>query len=242
MLQFMNHLRKLNLSHTKVNLETIQILSIHCQKLEHLALENCQAIYDDCLELLIKKIPKIESLNVDNIKFKNEVVLKMLMECKYLKLFYVNNLLDIISSSWEDGNRKILMLSRFFIDSHVILKFDKMEALSHMCPNLKQLNINCIGKNDSFVFLANFRALTDLQLGNTTSLNSFKFGGLLLDALQSQFGKQLKTLHLIHLVDVNLRSIAKHCSNLTKLNVEFLGTEKFFEILRKKNLFKKLLF
>lgn len=99
-----------------------------------------------------------------------------------------------------------------------------METLVRVTPELRQLNINCIGPNSSLAYLGQFRYLNELLIANTNSLISFCFGGVFLETLRtSSLSKQLRALHLIHLVDVNLKSIAKHCTNLVSLNVEFLG-------------------
>ena len=52
---------------------------------------------------------------------------------------------------------------------------------------------------------------------------SFKFEGNLMHALRDSIGKQLKSLTLINITDVNLRSIARYCTNLVRLKMEFIS-------------------
>ena len=104
-----------------------------------------------------------------------------------------------------------------------------MEALGLLCPGLKSLRIYSIGEKNILDYLSHFGNLTKLTIANTQASISFRFGGSLLRLLRTQLGRQLKSLHLIALVDVNLRSIAKCCTSLAKLSVEFIGYyERFF--------------
>jgi hypothetical protein len=97
-----------------------------------------------------------------------------------------------------------------------------MDSLSYLCPKLKILHINCLGSSSYFAYLNNFSSLTELVLVNPDSLLCYQFNGYLANALKDSIGAKLKLLHLVHIVDVNLRSIAKYCRNLVKLNVEFI--------------------
>jgi hypothetical protein len=98
-----------------------------------------------------------------------------------------------------------------------------MEALSLLCPNLKFLTINSIGTYNILDYLNNFSHLSELVVANSYALFSFKFSGSLSSLLRTKIGAQLKSLQLVSIVDVNLRSVVKWCRNLVKLNVEFNG-------------------
>ena len=80
-----------------------------------------------------------------------------------------------------------------------------------------------MGSSKNLIYFSNFSLLTELLLANTDSLISFEYKGCFLTALKNSLGKQLKSLHLTYLVDVNLRSLAKHCTNLQKLTVDFIS-------------------
>lgn len=114
-----------------------------------------------------------------------------------------------------------LNLDTIYIDN-VVLKSDLMDSLSYLCPKLKILQINCLGSDSYFSYLNNFSSLSELVLINPDSLLCYHFNGHLMNALKDSIGSKLKLLHLDHIVDVNLRSIAKYCRNLVKLNVEFI--------------------
>lgn len=233
----MKNLKKLNLSHTKSNRAVIQTLTANCKKLENLNLENCKLIYDECIEDICNGLSQtIQYLNIDNIKLYTETLIKVLNTCVNLKFLYASELIDVISNLYnsidlfdENRNEKSpktnikYNFDTFYIDSDVILKEDKMQALSYFCPNLKLLRLNCISSNDSLAYLDGFSNLTELIIANNSSLISFKFNGHLLETLKGSLGRRLKNLNLIYFLDVNLRSIAKYCPNLQSLNVEFTG-------------------
>lgn len=241
LLQWMRTLKKLDISHTKADLQVFQVLGKHCRRLECLYAESCAGVYDECLDLVCSKLADtIVEISMDNVRVTKECCVRALLTCKRLRHFYVNGLVDIFAeldaletattttttttTSDESSSTLSFSLAKCFIDSDILLNANKMEALVRSAPGLRHLNINCIGPNSCLAYLSQFRALAHLMLANTASLISFKFGGEFLTALRdSSLGRQLKKLHLIHIVDVNLRSIAKHCPNLVKLNVEFLG-------------------
>lgn len=233
LLQWMRTLKKLDISHTKADLQVFQVLGKHCRQLECLYAESCGGVYDECLDLVCSKLADtIVEISMDNVRLTKECCVRALLTCKRLRHFYVNGLVDILAeldaleTATDESSSSTLSfsLAKCFIDSDILLNANKMEALVRSAPGLRHLNINCIGPNSCLAYLSHFRALAHLVLANTASLISFKFGGEFLTALRdSPLGRQLKKLHLIHIVDVNLRSIAKHCPNLVKLNVEFLG-------------------
>lgn len=226
MLQWMPHLKKLNISHTKANLQVFQVIEKHCRQLEYLVADNCPGIYDECLDILISKLStKILEISMDNVRLTKPSIVRALLTCQRLKHFNANGLLDILTELLQSVDKtRTLQLTKCLIESDILLSDIKMDALAHLAPDLRQLNINCIGPNTSLAYLGQFRALSHLLLANTASLISFRFGTDFLATLrETSLGRQLKYLDLIHLVDVNLRSIAKHCPNLLKLNVEFLG-------------------
>lgn len=246
MLQWLKNLKKLDMSHTKANKQVFEVISLHCPKIELIYADNCPAIYDDCLDYICaKRSSTIAELSLDNVRQVTKAsVMRTLLTCKRLRHFYVNGLLDVLAEmcakhddNHNDGNHEEeaaekppikeptkFGLAKFFIDPDIALNEEKMEALVRTSPELRQLHMNCIGPNMCLAYLSQFQALSDLLLSNTSSVISFRFGGVFLDALHtSSLGRQLRNLHLIHLVDVNLRSIAKHCPNLVKLNIEFLG-------------------
>ncbi|CAF0897664.1 unnamed protein product [Brachionus calyciflorus] len=231
----MKYLRKLDLSHTKITQPVTKILAKNCHKLEYLNLENCKFIFDDCIEDLMS-IPnsKLHHLNVDNINLSDEIIEKALHTFKNLKFLYVSELVKRIQKFYiknnrldENGNEleneKLTQynLETVYIDPEVNLKALQIEALMFTCPHLKNLRINCLGQNEALAYLDGFNSLTELTISNF-SLQSFKFGGYFLDCLKSSLGKKLRVLSLIHLPDVNMRYLAKYCSNLVKLNIEFL--------------------
>jgi hypothetical protein len=176
-----------------------------------------------------------------------ETVIRILLKCQNLKCFHTLKLLDAITilykysmkNEFETDNifslfnlSKIqnklekfcgtLKLETVHVD-HLRLKSEQMESLSIICPLIKTLNINCIGESNNLAYLCNFSYLTELLIANTSCLMSYKFETYLLNAFKGSLGKQLKSLHLTYLVDVNLRSLAKYCRNLQKLIVEFIS-------------------
>lgn len=227
----MKNLKFLNLSHTKANMPVVESITKVCTKLESLHLENCQLIYDACVDLIGEKLrDTLKVLNIDNINLSPSVVKRLLFTCKKLKYLHANELINILASihfadesSLAETEKSRFELAKMFVDGDIILKQDKMEALEFTCPHLKELSINCIGTKNTLIYLTSFHSLSELVLGNTSSCLSFLFGGSFLSALKDSLGVRLKSLHLIHIVDVNLRSIAKYCPNLVRLHVEFLG-------------------
>ena len=248
----MKHLKILNLSHTKSNINVTNSIAKTCSKLESLNLNNCLNLYDDCIEILSENLFRtLTLLSIDNINLTNNLLVQVLIKCQNLKYLYAYNLVDVIQSLYKnslivekqrndsksddseneiiDEEKKLagfggtLKLETFYADSGVVLKTYHMEALSIVCPLLKNLHINCIGSSSYLNYLENFSFLNELLLANTTSLMCFEFKGPFLDAIKGSLGKQLKSLHLTSIVDVNLRSIAKHCRNLIKLSIDFIG-------------------
>lgn len=160
-----------------------------------------------------------------------ETVIKILLQCKNLKLFHTLELLNAIQTIYKhsiqsekpsdeeqsDLSKRIsniqinlenfcgtLKLEIVHVD-HFRLKCEHMESLSIVCPLLKTININCIGEPNNLAYLCNFELLTELLVANTSSLMSFKFETYFLKALKGSLGKQLKSLHLTYVTDVNLR-------------------------------------
>jgi hypothetical protein len=227
----MKNLRKLDLSHTKVNDTVINSIASNCQKLEWLYLENCPNLYDDCIEQLASKLNlTLSHFNVDNVRLSNDTIKYVVKKCSNLKLFIASRLVEILDELFNEilqmSSQSLISLlnfESFQVDTDVYLKSNMMQSLSYMCPRLKKLCINCVGSNSSLAYFNSFSHLTELILANTTSLLAYKFEGSLMNLLKSPIGKQLKSLQLIYIVDVNLKTIAKHCGNLSKLSIEFIG-------------------
>lgn len=160
-----------------------------------------------------------------------ETIIKILLKCKNLKLFHTLELLNAIASLYKFSteskapndeelsnlSQKIsqmqikkedfggtLNLETVHVD-HIRLKSEHMESLSIICPLLKTININCMGEPKNLAYLCNFDHLTELLIANTSSLMSFKFDTFLIKVLKGPLGKNLRSLHLTYLVDVNLR-------------------------------------
>lgn len=227
----MKNLKKLDLSHTKANQAVCQLFANNCPKLEYLNLENCKFIFDDCLDTLnMIQNPLFKYINIDNVSLSDEKIEKSLDLFKNLKLFYVSELVDRIWKFYKnqhDENKNEIItnykqygLETFYVDSDVLLKEHHMEALVFTCPKIKNLRINCVGKNECLKYLNAFNCLSEITIANPSIL-TFKFGGHFLDFIKTN-GKRLKHLTLINLVDINLHCIAKYCSNLTKLNLELI--------------------
>jgi hypothetical protein len=229
-LHSMNNLKKLDLSHTKVNDAVINVISSNCQKLECVYLENCPNLYDDCIEQLASNLNStLTHLNVDNVRLSKETIKFLMKKCRKLKFFVATRLVEILDELFNESLQtadqmpiSVLNFESFQIDADVFLKSNMMQSLSYMCPHLKKLCINCVGSNSSLAYFNNFSHLTELILANTTSLLAFKFEGSLMDTIRT-IGKQLKFLQLTYIVDINLKTIAKHCTNLNKLVIEFIG-------------------
>ena len=227
----MKHLRKVNLSHTKANDEVIKEMVNRCKKLEHILLENCLNVYEDCIEWISDGLwQTLITLDIDNINVSDEIIERVLKKSINLKNLSTSRLVYAIKRIHSSNENELndnqcldLNLESISIDSNTTLKQNEMESIALSCHKLKSLHISCIGSSNSFFYLNCFAYLNDLIIANTNSLISFQFGTYLLDALKTSIGKQLRSLSLIYLVDVNLRSISVHCPNLVKLHVEFLG-------------------
>lgn len=229
-LKSMSKLRSLDLSHTKANKLICGLIACKLTNLEQLSLGNCKWIDDSCVDILVNNLSStLVKLNLDNVWLSIECVQHILSKCTKLKHLIIENFLKMILELYHESHEsdakqyKKFQFETIQIDSgsQISLKEELMEALAITCSNLKKLTINCIGNNQSLAYLHNFAHLNELLLANTHSLLAFSFDGPFLEALKSDFGKQLKRLHLIYIKRVNLKSIAKHCPNLVWLNVEF---------------------
>jgi hypothetical protein len=234
-LNFNNYLIKILIFFLfKADVEVIRLLESNKLKLEHLNLENCKLIFEYCIEIVIENMfQTIQYFNIQNISayISEELIEKILFTCNKLRYFHVNNLADVIHKSYiksiftdQDNYKELLLkLKIVHIDPETNLKRDQMNSIAETCPELKSLIINCTGSRSCLENLANFKFLTELLVANLDCSLTYSFGGVLIEALKTSFGKQLRTLHLCHITDVNLRSIAKYCSNLINLNIEFLS-------------------
>lgn len=235
MLRSLKNLKRLNLSHTKANIDVAKLIASNCLKLEYLNLENCLQMFEYCIELIVNNLSQtIQYLNFDNIKLSQELIERILLTFKSLKYFHANNLADVVNKLYLDtitgvikANSNQFILSSFYIDSDSILKPELMNSINELCPELRSLQINCTGTRASLSNLSNFKYLTELLIANQDCMISFQFEGYLLQALKDTIGKQLKSLHLIHLIDVNLRSIVRYCPNLIKLIIGKLNLNHF---------------
>lgn len=228
-LKSMKNLKKLNLSHTKANIDVARLIAQNCLKLEYLDLENCSQMFEYCIELLTDSLYQtLQYLNIDFVRISKELTEKILLNCKQLQFFHVNNLAEVLNKLYiesitsEDLVARKFKLTKFNIDSDTVLKPQFLNSINEMCPNAKSMNLNCTAVRSCFSSLVNFKFLTELVVANQDCMISFKFDGYLLEALRNSIGEQLKLLHFVHVTDVNLRSIAKYCPNLVSLNVEFL--------------------
>jgi hypothetical protein len=174
--------------------------------------------------------PTLITLNIDNINVSDHIIEGVLKKSIYLKNLSTSRLVDAIKriqnsneNNTNDEKSSTLNLETISIDSNTTLKQEEMESIALSCHNLKSLHISCIGSSNTFFYLNCFPYLNDLIIANNNSLISFQFGTYLLDALKTSIGKQLRSLSLIYLIDVNLRSISVSCPNLVKLHIEFLG-------------------
>ncbi len=247
-LKNMTQLKRLNLSFTKANKQVSDIIVSKCKKLEYLYYESCRFIHDACLEDICNDLELSQSiryLNVDNVFITKETLEKCLLTCPNLKLFQCDGIMDTLTRLYqthlntdlapvdeiearERAEKHELILAGFRLDTFYtepgkLLKQENMEALSLLCPNLKHLHLSSIGTRNILDYLHNFSYLSELVIANSYASFSFQFGGSLSSLLKTKIGRQLKSLHLVSIVDVNLRSIVKWCQSLVKLNVEFNG-------------------
>ncbi len=225
----MKNLKILNLSHTKANNQVLQVIAKNCKKLESLNLESCRTVYDmdlECLTLALNAT--LAYLNIDNVNMYADTIHFILKTCKSLRVFVGGHLINSIQSIYNQNladadSMAQLSLDTIFIEGDTILKPSHMESIAITCPMLKRLSINCVGSNECLSYLKNFNCLSEITLANYHALFTFNFKDHFLDVLKTPIGKQLKSLHLIHIVDVNLKSIAKYCRNLSQLTVDFIG-------------------
>ena len=154
----MKRLKKINLSHTKTNDEVIKELINKCTILEHINLENCLNVYEDCIEWISNKFwQTLNTLNIENINVSDEIIENVLQKSINLKNLSTSRLVDAIkrihsSNENETSNDKYLALNleTVSIDSSTNLKQKEMESIALSCNKLKSLHISCIGSSNSF--------------------------------------------------------------------------------------------
>lgn len=221
----MKNLKILNLAHTQANHQVTKQISITCLKLEDLNLESCVKLYDDCIDDIISQVwLTLMYLNIDYIPVSETLVCKILLKCKKIRCFKTQYLAKIILNHAEkNSGQNIFQIDKIEIDSHVTLSSNMMEAITYTCPNLRSFQANCMAEKNSISFLNDFPVLTELTLANSSSIIIFKFKGHLMEALKNSIGRQLKSLSLISVDDVNLKTICCYCKSLQKLNVELIG-------------------
>ena len=221
-LKSMKRLKILNLSHTKANIDVARLISENNLKLDQLDLQGCTQMFEYCIELITDSVKDtIQYIDIFFVKISQELTEKILLNCKRLLYFHVNNLADAIHCLHKNSVEN-LKLNKLNIDSDTILKEELLNSIEKMCPNTFSLNLNCTSYRSVLKSIGNFKYLNELLLANQDCMISFQFDEHLLEGLRNSIGKQLKLLHLVHIKDVNLKSIAKYCSNLVCLNVEFL--------------------
>lgn len=106
--QFLKHLKKLDISHTKSNLQVFEELGKHCQKLEKIYADNCACVHDACLDVICNKLSStITEISLGNVcQIGKQATLRTLRTCPRLRYFYVNQLLiylnDMMSEEEEN--------------------------------------------------------------------------------------------------------------------------------------------
>lgn len=200
-------------------------------KLISLNILNATSITEDCIKEILLNCTRLKFLYTEKLV---KIIHSLNSKCDIVNpdgdnYEYIDSDDEAGLKEAEEKKKKIeeqkdivykFNLETIYIDQRQYLHPNQFQSLIFSCPKLKSLLINSIGSNDILNELHNFQHLRSIVISNLQVL-TYKFENYFVNYLKLH-GKNLRKLHLVHIVDVNLRVLIETCTNLSELKVEFI--------------------